>query len=355
MANQEHVAQLWRVNVWNKWREENPDVQPDLSGTNLDRQMLWRANLSGADLHWAHISRADLSEANLSGANLTQAHLYETNLYKANLSGAHLSGAHLSGAHLSGANLSGANLSGADLSKAILVKADLANADLAKCKIFGISAWKLNLEGAKQENLVITDYDEPKITVDNIEVAQFVYLMLHNPKIRDVISTIGNKGVLLLGRFTEGRIKILERLQEELRKRDLVPIVFNFDRPPRSDFTETIRTLAGLSRFIIADITNPKSAPLELQAVVPEYMVPLVPIIEDGQEPFAMFKDLWVKHHEWLFELITYTSVEELVQGLDAGIVGPALMRSDQLEKQKLEEMPVRRMADIISGVAHKP
>src|SRR5215207_2029801 len=31
---------------------------------------------------------------------------------------------------------------------------------------------------------------EPEITVDNIEVAQFVYLLLHNEKIRDVIDTI---------------------------------------------------------------------------------------------------------------------------------------------------------------------
>jgi hypothetical protein len=31
--------------------------------------------------------------------------------------------------------------------------------------------------------------------------------------------------VLLLGRFTEGRIAVLERLREELRKRDYVPKV----------------------------------------------------------------------------------------------------------------------------------
>ena len=37
-------------------------------------------------------------------------------------------------------------------------------------------------EGAKQQNLVITPEDVPAITVDNIEVAQFVYLLLHNEK-----------------------------------------------------------------------------------------------------------------------------------------------------------------------------
>ena len=49
--------------------------------------------------------------------------------------------------------------------------------------------------------------------------------------------------------------------------------------------------------------------------MVPEYMVPFVPIIEQGEEPFAMFKDLWVKHREWVFEPISYTSVDELCKG----------------------------------------
>ena len=70
-------------------------------------------------------------------------------------------------------------------------------------------------------------------------------------------------------------------------------MVFNFDRPDSKDFTETARLLAGLSSFVIADITNPRSTPLELQAVVPEYMVPFVTVLEEGEEPFAMFQDLW--------------------------------------------------------------
>jgi hypothetical protein len=48
----------------------------------------------------------------------------------------------------------------------------------------------------------ITDPDEPVITVDNIKIAQFIYLLLNNKEIRDVIDTVGRKGVLLLGRFT---------------------------------------------------------------------------------------------------------------------------------------------------------
>jgi len=98
-----------------------------------------------------------------------------------------------------------------------LVETNLDDAVLTGCRIYGISAWKLKLGGGtNQQGLIITDSDEPVVSVDNIEVAQFVYLLLHNEKIRDVIDTVGRKGVLLLGRFTEGRIAVLERLREAL-------------------------------------------------------------------------------------------------------------------------------------------
>ena len=68
-------------------------------------------------------------------------------------------------------------------------------------------------------------------------------------------------------------------MRDRLRTLGYVPIVFNFDKPETKDFTETVRLLANLSQFVIVDITNPRSAPLELQAAVPDNMVPFVPIL----------------------------------------------------------------------------
>ena len=144
---------------------------------------------------------------------------------------------------------------------------------------------------------------------------------------------------MLLGRFTEGRIAVLERLRTELRKRGYLPIVFNFDKPETKDFTETVRLLAGLSRFVIADISNPKSAPLELQATVPEIMVPFKPIIEEGEKPFAMLEDLWTKHRDWVFEPLHYSSLDALIGALDTEIIGPAETRFDELIVKKAERM----------------
>ena len=377
MANPEHLELLRQgVEVWNAWRAKEPfRFAPDLSEANLSGANLSGANLSGADLSGANLSGANLSGANLSEANLggrtsarrtsagrTSARRTSAcgepqrggpqrgeprgaNLSGANLSEANLSGANLSGANLSEANLSGANLSGANLSGALLVETNLVDAILTDCRIYGISAWDVKLsEGTKQQGLIITPEDEPAVTVDDLEVAQFVYLLLHNEKIRRVIDTVGKKGVLLLGRFTEGRIVVLERLREELRKRDYVPIVFNFDKPETKDFTETVRLLAGLSKFVIADITNPKSSPLELQATVPEIMVPFQPIIEQGEKPFAMLQDLWIKHRDWVFEPIEYSSIDRLIETMDAEIIDPAERRFDELVVRRAEVLKVRRV-----------
>jgi hypothetical protein len=58
--------------------------------------------------------------------------------------------------------------------------------------------------------------------------------------------------------------------------------VFNFDKPETKNFRERVRRLCTLSHFVIVDITNPRSAPLELQATVPDYTVPFAPILQRG-------------------------------------------------------------------------
>jgi hypothetical protein len=82
-----------------------------------------------------------------------------------------------------------------------------------------------------QDSLIITPHGEPRVTVDNLEVAQFTYLLLNNDKIRDVIDTIGKKGVLILGRFIPERLAVLNAIRVELRRLGFVPMLFEFEKP----------------------------------------------------------------------------------------------------------------------------
>src|SRR5437763_1019012 len=81
-------------------------------------------------------------------------------------------------------------LTKADLRRSSLVDTNLSHANLTNCSVYGISVWNVQTEGAIQDDLVITRRDEPLITVDNLEVAQFIYLLLNNQRIRQVINTV---------------------------------------------------------------------------------------------------------------------------------------------------------------------
>src|SRR5271165_4807256 len=199
--------------------------------------------------------------------------------------------ADLSRADLSSAHLDRADLRGANLNKTQLINTDFRQANLTGSSIYGISAWDVKVDpGTQQQNLIITPSGEPVIIVDNIKVAQFIYLLLNHEEIRDVIETITSKAVLILGRFSPERKIILDRLREELRRRHYVPIMFDFEKPKSRDTIETIRTLAGMSKFIIADLTDAKSVIHEMQAIVPNFpSVPVRFIISKSQEEPGMF------------------------------------------------------------------
>jgi uncharacterized protein YjbI with pentapeptide repeats len=392
MADKEQLEILKQgVVAWNTWREEHSEIKPDfgkanlstiklrranlnwveksnadlsnanlsgadLSGANLSSTRLINTYLSGADLKRAKLMWTDLSFANLSDANLSDADLSGAIIFKANLSGADLSGAKLNGvdlsgtnlssAHLSGANLKEANLNSANLSVANLNKADLTRATLVgtnlekailtDCRIYGISAWDVQLDGAEQLNLTITPNYQPTITIDNLKVAQFIYLLLNNAEIREVIDTITSKVVLILGRFTTERKAVLDALRDELRKWNYSPILFDFDEPASRDITETVSILAHMARFIIADLTEPSSIPKELEAIVPTLAVPVQPLLEGSTRSYAMFKDYW--KYQWVLKVYRYNGLEELLVSLKEHVIEPAEQKLMELAKQKAEE-----------------
>jgi hypothetical protein len=289
MANQEQLDILKQgVKVWNQWREEYPDIRPDLSNADLHE-----ANLSIVEIWGDDLLSADLSEANLS--------------------------------------------------RVTLVETNFAEATLTHCRIYGISAWNVELEGAKQDSLIVTRDGEHTITVDNLKIAQFIYLLLNNEEIRDVIDTISKKAVLILGRFTPERKTVLDTLGEALRTHGYLPILFDFEKPSSRDLTETVSILAHLARFIIVDLTDPSSAPHEVATIIPQTVVPvqplltLQPLLIDGKvverHEYAMFEDLRSRY-SWVLPTFRYQDTTDLLASLDKKIIEPAERKAQELAKR---------------------
>jgi len=241
-----------------------------------------------------------------------------------------LSGETLTGATLTEADLHEADLARADLTGALLLETNFEGADLTGCFIYGISAWNLKLAETKQLNIVITPAAEPEITVDNLEVAQFIYLLLHNEKSREVIDTIASKAVLILGRFTPKRKGVLDAIREELRRRNYLPIMFDFEKPTSRGFTETVSTLAHMARFIIADITGGKSIPQELQRIIPDLSsVPVQPLLQASAKEYGTFQDF--KRYPWVLETYRYKNVKEVTPALMEKVIAPAEVKAREL------------------------
>ena len=311
---------------WDQWRKENPNTKIDLRKAALDEHSPAGSHLCGA---------------NLSGADLSGAEFIGTNLMDTDFSGANLSGADLRSTYLSMANFSGADLSGANLEGAVMMQTNIQDTILKDCRIYGISVWDpIGTPAEGSGSLIITLSGQPEVTVDDLEVAQFVYLLLNNEKIRNVLDTIGKKGVLILGRFSPERKKVLDALRDKLKTLDYVPMIFDFEGATTKDFTETVKILAGMCLFIIADITSPKSSPLELQATVPDYKVPFVPIIQAGEEPFSMFANL--QSYPWMFDVLRYKDVDRLIERIDDAIIQPAVSMAKKLNAQKAEGVQIR-------------
>jgi hypothetical protein len=280
---------------------------------------LQRANLSDVfgpvDLTGANLSGADLYQTNFTGANLTGANLFEAFLGQANFHKAILTGADLRNSHLEGANL---------------VEATLERARLTGSRVYGVSVWKATFNGAEQSDLVITPKDESVITVDNLQVAQFIYLMTKNQQIREAIDTITSKVVVILGNFSEDRKRVLDAIREELRRLDRIPVLFDWDRPRSKDVTGTVETLARMARFIIADLTDPSSIPHEIATLVPLLRTtPVLPLrLASSKKGYSMFQD-YQRSYTWVLETYEYKDGPSLIFALPE-IIAPAERMADE-------------------------
>ena len=227
-----HLSMLKKgVKAWNKWRQRNPYIIPQLSGINLlnencrdlsgynlnyanlvdvvgnsvslknaslieanlegakfndtvfERASLIKANLENVELNSVWFMQADLTQANLKDAYLRFADLENANMYMANLSGAEGVRVNLAKAFLKKANLNGIILVNSIFNEANLNEATLEKATFNDCSIYGVSLWGTKADGIKLNNVYISPETIKAPTVSNFELAQTIYLHRNSPSL----------------------------------------------------------------------------------------------------------------------------------------------------------------------------
>jgi hypothetical protein len=142
----------------------------------------------------------------------------------------------------------------------------------------------------------------------------------------EIMSELSNRRVLILGRFSGRRLKILKAIKERLGKHSkrYIPELFTFEKPDSRDLVEAIIGFAALSRFIIADISEPKSVQSELEAIVPHFLsVPVVPLINQTGKEYATFSSI-KRRQNVVKPIVRYRDLDDLLKKLDEEIVPKA-------------------------------
>jgi uncharacterized protein YjbI with pentapeptide repeats len=386
-GNEQHLQLLKEslrrgsARFWNQWRRNHPRVVPDLRGVvlagkwlrrfNFDRARLDGGVLDRADLGAARLERASLRGATLDNANLTAARGRQVNLSgarmrdatlrlgdfrgatllagtymrhvngrEADFSRAKLPGANLAEADLTLACFDGADLTGAHLDDAILNRTSFLGARLRTASVSGTFIRRVETDRKTDQRDLRVDvrvvWDRPRGQMvefdhaDDLRLAQFHDVVDERGAVAFLISAGAKRVVLILGRFLPRRKRVLDRLAEALRARGKIPVVFDFPGPSERELSDTVRFIAAMSQFIVVDLTNASSVPLELQATIPDLMVPVLPIVESGQAVFAMFSDLQ-RRYTWIQPTVSYRSADQLVRHVDEAIIDRAKAAAEQI------------------------
>lgn len=292
--------------AWNAWRKKNPGyvnfANPDwydcpgpggiqIKGANIID--FSEMNLSGISIYGAFAEGL-----NLQNAVFEDTHFEEGDFSRANFSGATFRNTKFNKTIFTGANFDGATFVNCNLNRVNLVGASFRVKEITETVIYGIAAWDLQTsDDIKQSKLVIErtyelysdliEQGKVPMMVDDIELAQFVYYLSNHKKMRDALNILNNSGVLLLGRFKDGGLERLYSMREWFQSRGYMAMIFDFERPDNLSLTETVVTMAGLSKFVVVDLSG-SSVPAELQAILTQIKKPVLAF----GDPYALFPDL---------------------------------------------------------------
>ncbi len=362
----------------------------DLAGVHLEGASLRDAHLRHADLTGVRADGTNLSGADLRGATLAHARFrnatalpgeslgasfIHANLRQADFTGASMPEARLSDADLTQARFDHANLKGAYFSDTILDRTSLVGADISGAHIFGAFVRGVAIdETTRQDGLFLdvhvvwernraaprsrrrgTNLDAVEfVEVDDIQLAQFHNIVDEWGSVGRLLSATTKRVVLILGRFRPARKRVLDALAEALRRRGKVAVVFDFPSPQDREVSDTVRFIAGMSQFIVVDMTDASSVPLELQATIPDLMVPVLPIVKSGQPVFSMFSDLQ-RRYFWIQQPVSYDSAKQLVEHVDEAIIVRAQQAADEIRARRAESVRAAvNVARVASGATRR-
>lgn len=188
MIKPKHINILEQgVDYWNNWREQNPQVAPNLNdtdfrnlkldGANLSETLLIRSKLDNLQLERINLSRANLYKAKMVGCNLKYADLTSTNIAEANLNNADLTGANLSNSIAHKVNFTKSNLSGTNMKETDLRGSQFIETNIKRGYLVSANCYRTYFKNAILENCDLREVSlkYAKLEKTNLQAANLTW------------------------------------------------------------------------------------------------------------------------------------------------------------------------------------
>ncbi|MGQ0801356.1 MAG: pentapeptide repeat-containing protein [Pseudomarimonas sp.] len=255
---------------------------------------------------------------------------------RANLNEVTFRGTKLARARFIGSRLTRVNFLGTSLKEAVFVRNSLTNCKLDEVLVTGVAAWnnKYDEASSDQQRCIIDDH--LPLRIRNIETAQLIDQVCDG-KFANAVNEMTGCAVLLLGRFDKAGRERLDVLRRGLEEQGYLPLIFEFVPPTDRTVTETVVLLAHMVKFIVADLSDPRSVGHELRSIIPTLGVPVVPVISANQDAYSMFGDYW--RYDWVLDIVRYGSTQELADILLSRIISPALGKAEQIDARRKKHL----------------
>ncbi len=135
MAVINHSEMLMQgVEIWNKWRNDNPEIIPQLSHVDLSEMEGFPTGLSGINLSNAYLENTNLYGLTMEDSNFEGAILYNSNCYSTSFKNANFGSADLELVNFSNGSLDGADFLNARLGTTVFGNCNLSSVkNLDKC------------------------------------------------------------------------------------------------------------------------------------------------------------------------------------------------------------------------------
>jgi len=293
------------------------------SGGCLMNSDMYVAHFENAHFHHLQMGWTKITDGHFNGARFISAKLEEVQFKDVELRGAHFEDADACGARFLYVKMQHSSWINACLRHAHFFEVCCDGAVFDRCKILGIGICRVSGKPSLQRDLNCGGDKEP-LLVDDLRLAPFIHELRYEDGFGRFADALTSKVVLILGRFSDARMPLLERIHGRLRALGYIPQLIKFPCDGLLDPGSVVNIAAMCSRFVIADVSDAREVIREVVGILSQLRPVVVkPIMEVGQvEPISF---VWEKRSQRIHLLppYEYPDADTLIANLSSAIIQP--------------------------------